>query len=80
MQMRIFIYYTQSLKGIHYFSYCSNERLEKFQENFLNELVDSNCQFGSLGTNNLFLYYVSTNDKNIIDSIYEIMNNFYACI
>ncbi len=62
----------------------SNKRLEKFRENFLTELVDFNCQFGSLGTNNLFLYCVSMNDKNVIDStaryIYEIMNNFYACI
>ena len=64
----------------HYFSYCSNKRLEKFRENFLYELVDVNCQFGLLGTNNLFLYCVSMNDKNIIDStaryIYEIMNFF----
>ncbi len=61
--------------------YCSNKRLEKFRET---ELVDFNCQFGSLDTNNLFLYCVSMNDKNVIDStaryIYEIMNNFYACI
>ena len=63
-------------------------RLEKLRENFLNdhELVDFNCKFSSLGTNNLFLYCVSMNDKNIINSrakyIYEIMNTFWdlACI
>jgi hypothetical protein len=70
----------------HYFSHCSNKRLEKLRENFLNELVDFNCKFTSLGTNNLFLYCVSMNDKNIINStskyIYEIMNTFWdvACI
>ena len=70
----------------HYFSHCSNKRLEKLRENFLNELVDFNCKFSSLGTNNILLYCVSMNDKNIINStakyIYEIMNNFWdlACI
>jgi hypothetical protein len=70
----------------HYFSHCSNKRLEKLRENFLNELVDFNCKFSSLGTNNIFLYCVSMNDKNIINStakyIYEIMNTFWdlACI
>ena len=46
----------------------SHIRLEKLRENFLNELVDFNCKFSSLGTNNLFLYCVSMNDKNIINS------------
>jgi hypothetical protein len=56
------------------------------RENFLNELVDFNCKFSSLGTNNIFLYCVSMNDKNIMNStakyIYEIMNTFWdlACI
>ena len=45
-----------------------------------------NCKFSSLDTNNLFLYCVSMNNKNIINStakyIYEIMNTFWdlACI
>ena len=70
----------------HYFSHCSNKRLERLRENILNELVDYNSKFSLLGTNNLFLYCVSMNDKNIINPtakyIYEIMDIFLdlACI
>jgi hypothetical protein len=73
----------------HYFSHCIVTKLQKVRKTarkFFKELVDYNCKFSSLGTNNLFLYCVSMNDKNIINStakyIYEIMNIFWdlACI
>ena len=69
----------------YYFLRCNNKKLEKLRENFLNELVQINCTFSSLGrTNELFLYCVSMNDNNIIKStakyVYEIMKTFESCI
>ena len=68
----------------HYFSRCNNKKLEKLQENFLNELVQINCKFSPLNrTNELFLYCVSMNDNNIKSTakyVYEIMKTFESCI
>ena len=50
----------------HYFSNCENEKLKKLRKQFLKELIDINCNFSSLGLNELFLYCVSMNDENII--------------
>ena len=50
---------------------------------FLKELIDINCNFSSLGSNELFLYCVSMNDENIINPtakyIYEILKTSDTC-
>ena len=67
----------------HYFSNCENEKLKKLRKQFLKELIDINCNFSSLGSNELFLYCVSMNDENIINPtakyIYEILKTFDTC-
>ena len=45
-----------------YFSNGGNEKLKKLRKQFLKELIDINCNFSPLGSNELFLNYVSMNE------------------